>query len=135
MAGVLCLAFWISNSFSPYVDAVYAALVQFAGQEVASRFTAPWKTPTTSELQRLATEANFSSIEVSVSRINLHLPRIDKFVFDHLSATPVAADIDAVGDEARRRIGTSVMEQLQRHADGDGTTFPEETFVLTARAG
>lgn len=133
--GRLVLSVWISSSFGPYVDAVYAALLEFVGHEVASRFTTPRKTPTTGELQRLATEAGFSSAEVSVNRITLHLPRIDKFVLDHLSATPVAADIEAAGDEARRRIGTSVTEQLQRHADGDGITYPEETCVLTARAG
>jgi hypothetical protein len=93
------------------------------------------KTPTADELKRLATEADFSAVAVSVSRINVHLPRVDKFVLDHLSATPIAADIDALDDETRRKIGVSVMEQLQRYADDDGITYPEETCVLTARAG
>jgi len=131
--GRLILSTWISDSSGPYVDAVCAALVQFVSREVATRFVAVRRTPTKSELQRLATEAGFSSAEVNVSRVDLHLPRVDKFVLDHLSATPVAADIDAAGDEARRGIGASVMERLRRYADGDGISYPEETFVLTAR--
>jgi len=117
-----------------YSGAVSAALARFVGHEVAERFTASRKAPTSAELQRLATDAGFSAVEVSVSRINLHLPRIDKFVLDHLAATPVAADLDAVDAEARKKIAVSVVEQLQIYADDDGITYPEETYVLTARA-
>jgi ubiquinone/menaquinone biosynthesis C-methylase UbiE len=134
-SGRLALSVWNSNSIGVYTGAVSTALTQFVGHEVAARFTASRKAPTSAELQRLATEADFFAVEVSVSRINLHLPRVDKFVLDHLAATPIAADIDAVDAEARKKIGVSVMEQLQRYADGDGITYPEETCVLTARAG
>ena len=133
--GRLALNVWNSNSLGLYTGAVSAALVQFVGHEVAARFTASRNAPTAGELRRLATEADFSAVEVSVSRIKIHLPRIDKFVLDHLAATPVAAAIDAADAEARKKIGASVMEQLQPYADGDGITYPEETYVLTARAG
>jgi ubiquinone/menaquinone biosynthesis C-methylase UbiE len=133
--GRLALSVWDTNGMGVYTGAVSAALVQFVGLEVAARFTASRKAPTPAELQRLATEADFAAVVVSVSRMNLHLPRIDKFVLDHLAATPVAAAIDAADAEARQKIGVSVMEQLQPYADGDGITYPEETYVLTARAG
>ena len=51
-----------------------------------------------------------------------------------MAATPVAAAIDAAGAEVRKKIGASAMDRLQRYADGDGITYPEETYVLTARA-
>ena len=133
--GRLALNVWNSNSLGLYTGAVSAALVQFVGHEVAARFTASRNAPTAGELRRLATEADFSAVEVSLSRIKIHLPRIDKFVLDHLAATPVAAAIDAADAEARKKIGASVMEQLQPYADGDGITYPEEIYVLTARAG
>jgi ubiquinone/menaquinone biosynthesis C-methylase UbiE len=133
--GRIALSVWDSTTHGPYVSAVNAALAPFVGNEVVARFTAVRMTPTADELKRLAMEADFSAVEVGASRINVHLPRVDKFVLDHLSATPIAADIDALGDEARRKIGASVMEQLQRYADDDGITFPEDTCVLTARAG
>jgi hypothetical protein len=102
------------------------------GNEAAVRFNASRQAPAAEELQRLATEAGFSAIEVRVSRINVHLPRLDKFTLDHLAATPVAAVIAAANPEARKKIGATVMEQLQRYADGDGVTYPEEAHVLTA---
>jgi ubiquinone/menaquinone biosynthesis C-methylase UbiE len=131
--GRLALSVWNSTGF--YNSAVITALAQLVSQDVAARFNASRKAYTAAKLEGLATEAGFSVAEVSVGHIDVHLPRIHKFVLDHLSATPVAAAIDAVDGETRRRIGASVGEQLHRYADGDGITYPEETYVLTARAG
>ena len=103
------------------------------GSDVAARFNASRKTPTADELRRLVTEARFSDVKVSVSRINVHLPRIDRFVVDHLAATPVATAVEAIDAEARKQVGASVVEQLLSYADGDGITYPEETYVLTAQ--
>ena len=129
--GRLALSVW--NNVGLYNTAVSGALAQFVGSDVAARFNASRKTPTADELRRLATEAGFSDVEVSVSRINVHLPRIDKFVLDHLAATPVATAVAAADAEARKQVGTSVMEQLLSYADDDGITYPEETYVLTAQ--
>jgi ubiquinone/menaquinone biosynthesis C-methylase UbiE len=118
--GRLALSVWDTKSLGVYSGAVSAALDRFVGPEVAARFTASRKAPTADELQRLATEADFSAVEVSIRRINIHLPRVDKFVLDHLAATPVAEAIDAAGAETRKKIGASAMEQLQRYAPGAG---------------
>src|SRR5262245_59135728 len=134
-SGRLALSVWNSNRIGVYSEAVSAALARFVGHEVAERFTASRKAPASAELQRLATEAGFSAAEVSVTRISLHLPRIDEFVLHHLAATPVAADLDAVDAEVCKKIGMNVVGQLQSYADGDGITYPEETYVLTARGG
>jgi len=128
--GRLALSVW--NKLGFYNSAVSAALTQFTNEEIAARFNASRNAPNADELQQLATEAGFSAVEVSVGRINVHLPRIDKFVLDHLSATPVAAAIDNADKEARNNIAVSVKERLHLYADADGITYPEETYVLTA---
>jgi ubiquinone/menaquinone biosynthesis C-methylase UbiE len=129
--GRLALSVW--NNVGLYNSAVSAALTRFVGKEVADRFNASRNVPTAGGLHHLATEAGFSAVDVRVSRINVHLPQIDKFVLDHLAATPVASAIDAADVEARRKIGASVGEQLHRYAEDDGIIYPEETHVLTAR--
>jgi len=50
-----------------------------------------------------------------------------------LGATPFAAVIAAVHPTTSKQLGPSVMKQLQRYADGDGVTYPEETHLLTAQ--
>ena len=129
--GRLALSVW--NNVGHYNSAVGEALAQFASNEAAVRFCASRQAPAGEELQRLAMEAGFSAVEVGVSRINVHLPRLDQFTLDHLAATPIAPVIAAADPEVRQKIGASVMAQLQRYADGDGVTYPEETNVLTAQ--
>jgi len=128
--GRLALSVW--NSIGPYNTAVSDALARWVSDETATRFNASRHVPSAEDLRYLATEAGFSAINVRVSRIDIHLPRLDKFVLDHLAATPVASTVAAADPEARKKIGASVMEQLSSYAHGDGITYPEETHVLTA---
>jgi ubiquinone/menaquinone biosynthesis C-methylase UbiE len=128
--GRLALSVW--NSVGLYNSAIGDALTRFMGAEPAVRFNASRQVPTGEELRGLALEAGFSAVEVRVSQINIHLPRLDKFVLDHLAATPVAPVVAAADPEARLKIGASVMKELERYVDGDGVTYPEETHVLTA---
>jgi ubiquinone/menaquinone biosynthesis C-methylase UbiE len=129
--GRLALSVWSNTGY--YNSAVGEALAQFVSNDVAVRFCASRQAPTGEELHRLATAAGFSAVEVRISRINVHLPRLDKFTLDHLAATPVAPVVAAVDSEAREKIGASVLKQLRHYADGDGVTYPEETHVLTAQ--
>jgi SAM-dependent methyltransferase len=130
--GRLALSVW--NGIGLYNSAVGAALARVLDADTAERFLASRRAPSEDEVRRLALEAGFAAVDVHVSRLDIRLPRVDQFVLDHLAATPVAAALAAAGSEARQRIGTSVAEQLQRSADGDGIAYPEETYVLTAEA-
>ncbi|MGZ3546639.1 MAG: class I SAM-dependent methyltransferase [Gemmatimonadaceae bacterium] len=129
--GRLALSVW--NGVGLYNSAVGEALTRFVSDAAALQFCASRQVPAKEELQRLATEAGFSAVDVRVSRINVHLPRLDKFTLDHLSATPLAPLIAAIEPAAREKVGASVMKELQHYADGEGVTYPEETHVLTAR--
>ena len=128
--GRLALSVW--KDIGVYNNAVGAALARVLDADTATRFCASRQAPTQDEVRRLAIEAGFAVVDVRVSRQEIRLPRIDRFALDHLAATPVAAVVAATEPEARRRIGESVGEQLQRFADGDGVVYPEETYVLTA---
>jgi len=130
--GRLALSVW--SGVGLYNGAVGDALARFVGDAAALQFCASRQVPAKEELQRLATEAGFSAVDVRVGRIDVHLPRLDEFTLDHLSATPVAPLIAAIEPAARERIGASVMQELRRYADGEGVTYPEETHVVTAKA-
>lgn len=128
--GRIALTMW--NSAGLYNRAVGEALAQFINSQAAASFCASRQTPVREELECLANEAGFSAIEVSVSRLNIHLPRLEQFALDHLSATPIAPTVAAANPETRAKIGASVAKQLQQYADGSGVTYPEETHLLTA---
>jgi len=130
--GRLALSVW--NSLGLYNSAVGEALARYISNETSVQFLSSRRqAPTREELQHLATEAGFSGVEVRVSGINIHLPHLDQFTLGHLGATPFAAVIAAVDPATSKQLGASVMKQLQRYADRDGVTYPEETHLLTAQ--
>lgn len=130
--GRLALSVW--NATGIYNSAVGEALARLVGEDTAARFLASRKAPAREELERLTVAAGFSNVRVRVSRMEIHLPRLDRFVLEHLAATPVAASIAAADPALRANIGTSVLRALERFNDGDGVTYPEETHVVTASA-
>jgi hypothetical protein len=67
--------------------------------------------------------------------MRVRLPALDRFVLEHLAATPVAASVAALDLESRQSIGVSVMREMQSFSVGDGVTYPEETYVVTGRVG
>jgi ubiquinone/menaquinone biosynthesis C-methylase UbiE len=130
--GRLALSVWSGAGL--YNTAVVEALTRFVSDAAAFQFSVSRQVPAKEKLQRLAAEAGFSDVDVRVSRISVHFPRLDQFTLDHLSATPVASLVAAADPEARKKIGAHVTKQLIRYADGDGVTYPEETHLLTAQA-
>ena len=64
------LAFSVWTNVGLYNGAVGEALARFVGNETAVRFCASRQAPNREELQRLPTEAGFSSVEVGICRIN-----------------------------------------------------------------
>lgn len=130
--GRLALSVWGGIGF--YNGAVGEALARFIGEDVAARFCASRKVPSRDELERLAAGAGFSDVSVRISRMNIRLPSLDRFVLDHLAGTPVAGSVEAAGPGARMNIGASVAQAMQRFNDRDGVTYPEEIHLVTARA-
>jgi SAM-dependent methyltransferase len=129
--GRLALSVW--SGAGVYNGALGRALTRFAGEDTASRFCASRNVPAKEELERLAVAAGFSGVDVRSVLMNLHLPRLDRFVLEHLAGTPVAASIAALDSEARKSIGASVMQELRSFSDGDGVSYPEEIHLVTAR--
>lgn len=129
--GRLALSVW--NSIGIYNTVVGDALARFVNKDTAARFCASRQAPTKDELQCLATEAGFSAVEIRISRMNIHLPSLDRFVLDHLTATPISPVIATADPEVRKKLGVTVMEQLKPYAEDSGVSYPEETYVLTAQ--
>ena len=130
-SGRLALSVW--KGVGAYHHAVGDALARFISAESAVRFCASRQVPTAEDLQRLATQAGFADVDVRLHEINIHLPRLDEFTLNHLAGTPVADGLAGATPEAQEKLAASVMKELQRYADGDGVTYPEEARVLTAR--
>jgi ubiquinone/menaquinone biosynthesis C-methylase UbiE len=128
--GRIALGVWCGAG--PYNGAVARALARFADESIARRFLASRAVPPREELERLAASVGFSSIETHVVRKEVRLPTPDRFVLEHLAATPIAQAIDMLSRASRDAIGSMVLEDMKRFVDGASVLYPEETHVLTA---
>lgn len=131
--GRLAISVW--NSAGRYNSAVGKVLAAFLGNKVAARFCASRAAPSKEEIEQFAADAGLLDVEVRIQRLEVHFPRLENFVLDHLAATPVSSVIADADEGARKGIGAAVMNELRSYADRDGVTFPEETYVLTATTG
>lgn len=131
-AGRLALSVW--SAVGPYHSAVGEALARFLDESTAASFCASRKAPGKDELERVVATAGWSEVKVSVSRLSIHVPGVERFVLEHLAGTPVAAALAAADAETRKNIGASVKRAMERFEAGDGVTYPEEAHVVTARA-
>ena len=129
--GRLALSVW--SAVGPYHTAVGEALARFVDESTATSFCASRKVPGKDELERLVATAGWSEVKVSVSRLSIHVPGVERFVLEHLAGTPVAAALAAADAETRKNIGASVKRAMELFEAGDGVTYPEETHVVTAR--
>ena len=130
--GRLALSVWAA--VGPYHSAVGEALGRFVDETTASSFCASRKAPGKDELERLVATSGWSEVNVTVGRLSIHVPGVERFVIEHLAGTPVAATLAAADAETRKSIGASVKRAMERFTDGDGVTYPEEIHLVTARA-
>jgi hypothetical protein len=130
--GRVAVSVW--HDIGHYNRAVGAALARYIDGETAARFLTSRAAPSRDELAECATAAGFVDIQIGVSRIQVHLPRIDSFALEHLAATPVASAVASASREARAQVASSVVQAMRQYRDRDGVTYPEEINLLTASA-
>ena len=128
--GRLALSVW--NGVGLYNRAVGAALARVLDADTAERFLASRRAPSGDEVRRLAIEAGFAAVDVRVSRLEIRLPRVDRFVLDHLARRQWRRCLQRPNPRLAGGSERASSEELQRFADADGVAYPEETYVLTA---
>lgn len=128
--GRVVLSVW--KSPSPYNVAVGEALDRFTNAEVATKYRASRVVPNADALYRMLVAAGFRRVEIYPRTVTIHQPGIEAFVLGHLSSSPVASAIAALGNEERAAFAQQVKARLQGYAEGDGVTFPDEVNVATA---
>lgn len=131
--GRVLLSIWKSES--PYHAARGEALERFAGVEIANKYRASRDAvPNADALHRMLVEAGFHGVRVEPRSLVIRLPSIETFVIGHLSSSPVAGAVAALGEERRAEFGRHVRKTLRQYADGDGVAVPEEVNVAMAVA-
>lgn len=128
--------FSVWKSMAPYIRVVGEALERLVGVEVATMFRVPRVgLPDDVALRRLLSEAGFREIQIHPSTMIVQLPTVEKFTLGHLSGTPVAGAVAALGEEKRTALERQVKIALQPYANADGLAIPDEINIAMAHKG
>jgi len=130
--GRVVLSVWSKES--PYSTAVTNAVGQQVSAEAAARINAPQALADAgdSELYRLMVEAGFAGVTIHSRTMITRLPLPEEFVLWHLAASPIAAEVAALSEEARTALVRDVRTALLSYREDNGVAFPSDANLVVA---
>lgn len=131
--GRMGLMVWRGIRHSPGFDALAAALEQHVSAAAAGVMRAPFGLADADELHALMAGAGFHDISIRPHTERVRFPSLARFVPDQVAASPLAAHVAQVSDEARARLIATVTAALDGHVRDGVLTFPIEAHLGSAR--
>ena len=130
--GRLALRVWRALDRQPFYMAVIKALDRHLRVGVGAPIATAFTLADADELRSLVIRAGFRDVHL---RITLHPTRyasVEEYTLGYLSASPVAGEVAAMDEAARRALLTDVSTALVRYVDDDGLAAPTESHVVVA---
>jgi ubiquinone/menaquinone biosynthesis C-methylase UbiE len=130
--GRIALSVWRSLHYSPGFESLHNALTRHIGPQAGIQ--GPASLSDVDELRNLVSEASFRDVTIRQAAKLLKFPSPEKFVWQYVSATPLATIVAQIGDDARAAIVQDVTTDLREFVSAGGLAFPIESHLLTAFA-
>jgi SAM-dependent methyltransferase len=131
--GRLVLSIWRDLEHCPYMVAITGALEDRLGVEASRRMAAPCSLGSAAELRALLSNAGFQDIHIRIDVLPMRIPDLDEFLPGQFVASPLAADIAALGERARTALFDDIAHRLLPHMDEGGLAAPFEAHSISAR--
>ena len=132
--GRLGIAVWSAIDDSPVFAAMYEALREAAGDELADRYRAgPWRLAEARDLHGLIVAAGFEDVRVELRTVDVAFEGGAPQFATTLAASGIAAEIEALRPEQRRELSEAFDKRTHR-LTRDGTLRSQTSSNLaTAR--
>ena len=127
--GLIAIGVWSDIEQNPYFAALIGAVGRFLGEEVAAGLGAAFTLTEASEIEKLFVDSGLKGSKVEIQDFNLDLPQIDKFVLDHIGATPMAAAFSKLPESSQKDLANAVADKLGRYETATGVTVPFQIHV------
>ena len=85
------------------------------------------------ELEKLATDAGFTDVEVRSEALTLSFPGPGDFLWQYVHSTPLAAAVARIDDEGRAALQRDVVSGLEPFVKGGDLAFDVNAVLSTAR--
>ncbi len=132
--GRLAAMVWRDIKYSPGFEEVAKALEKHVSVDAAKIMHAPFSLGDAEELRRLITNAGFKEVLIKLAIGTVRFPSPEEFVESYVAASPIAAHVANVNDEARKALIQAVKTAIQNYVDDFGIAFPIEANLAVAYA-
>ncbi len=119
----------------PLFEALRDILATHAGPEASGFVDAVFALHEPAELRELLDGAGFTDIETEYHKVPLRLPAPAHFLWQYVTASPLAAIASRLDEAARIAIEREVADRAQPFTDGDTLVVEPGMLLGTARTG
>lgn len=128
--GRIAVSLWCDIHDNPYFDALVEAVATNIGGDTAAGLSAAFGLTDPDSIRVLLSGAGFESVEATIERLDLELPKPEDFVPRHVSATPMSTGFYAASEEARRAVVRDVSGAMAAYETDHGIRVPFRTHLL-----
>ncbi|MEL7236432.1 MAG: methyltransferase domain-containing protein, partial [Chloroflexota bacterium] len=105
------ISLWCDIEQSPYFDALVKTVAEHISEDTAAGLGSAFQLTDADEIHALMETADFGSVKMKVSTIELPLSPVPEFVPRHIGATPMGAGYNAAGEATQQ----AILDAMQQH--------------------
>ena len=131
--GRVAVSLWCDIEESPYFYTLVETVTRYIGPDTAVGLKSAFALSEADEIRGLFKAAGFEQFEMTISQIDLPLPRLTEFVPRHISATPMAIGFSQASETVQQTIIWEVAEQLSHYGTNGQMQIPFRSHLIMVR--
>ncbi len=131
--GRVAISLWCNIEDNPYFYTLVEAITRHIGPEISAGLKSAFALSDVNEIYDLLKEAGFEQVDMTVTQLDLKLPKLTEFVPRHISATPMATGFNRASDTTRQVVIQDVTEKLSQYQTNSHAQIPFKSHMIIAR--
>lgn len=131
--GRIGAAVWSTAERVPALDALVAAMLEFAEPDETGYLPTPYELGGPGEFGQFLEEAGFRDVEETRTNHVLHFDSEDDYLDQIMRSTPLGHSVGEEDPEVQEKVIRRTRENLQRWRANGGFLLPAECVIVTAR--
>ena len=131
--GRVAVSLWCNIEDNPYFYTLVEAVAKHVGPETSAGLKSAFALSDANEIYSLLEEAGFGQIDMSVTQLDLSLPKLTEFVPRHISATPMSAGFNRASEEVQQIVVKNVTEKLSRYETDGHVQIPFKSHMIICK--
>ena len=132
-SGRVAISLWCNIEDNPYFYTLVEAITKHIGSETSAGLKSAFALSDADEIYSQLKKAGFGQIDMSVTQLDLPLPKLTEFIPRHISATPMVSGFSRASDVVQQMVIKDVSEKLSRYETNGHTQIPFKSHMIIVR--